>query len=140
MSNLVYFWTLSPSPQIFFPASNPEWCLGLFLLNLKILHFPLSFKGLLLSHFSRLSRSLNSNTSIWYIRHSSQFCVVCKLAHAISATGSLMKTLNSIGTDISPWRPLVTGLQLDFLQLTRSLPAHTACFLLSFVSLCKTEN
>lgn len=59
---------------------------------------------------------LNGSTVLWDISHSSDLCVVSKLAevHSIPSTRSLTNKLNRTGLDMDPWRtPLATGLQLD---------------------------
>ncbi|KAK4831590.1 hypothetical protein QYF61_018350 [Mycteria americana] len=67
---------------------------------------------------------LDASTTLWCISHSSQFCVISKLAEGTlcPSSRSLMKMLNRMRPNIDPWAtPLVTGLQLDFMPLTTTL-------------------
>lgn len=64
--------------------------------------------------------SLKNSTTMWYISHSSQFYIICKLAEGASCptSRSLMESLSSIFLSILPWgTALSTDLLLDSVPL-----------------------
>lgn len=111
-----------PSLQSCFPPTGLPACTGAWghsSPGCRILYFPLlNLMRFLSAQFSCLICS----TSIWYITHSSELCIICNSAELLSAPSSrpLMEILSRTGID-SWGAPLVTCLQLDFVPLTTTL-------------------
>lgn len=103
--------------------------MALFLLSfMTALSFVELQETLVILFLQTIQVPLNSSTPIWCIRHSSQFCIICKLAEDALYLSVWVINEDSIGTN-NPWEPLVTVLQLAFVLPTTT---HWGCQLIHF--------
>ena len=130
-------------------ASSVYWCLWLFLPRGKTAFPDVELHDASLSPIFQAHKVLlDGSTTIWCSSHSSQFCVICKLAamHFVLSSRSLMMMLNSNGSSMNPWdTPLAICLQLQFVLKSQpsgssssaSLQCTSLCtYLISTSSVC----